>query len=572
MAGLRSRYWAGIPIVFLLCWSYTDQVVLIAWVISNMVWWGFRATMQKRYLAQSEQERSNSFDMWAGLNLIWNFGYALQWGILTLLIFNDLPLTQKTLLTMLMVANAAIVVVFTQGEKIMIRVPLWLFMGALAVAWYVSDFEAKALVAAWILLLCLEFEDAMNRQYQQLVAMLSLSYRNQVLASRITEQNSALSEALDSRRRLIAVASHDLRQPVHSLGMYVESWRPTQDLAEQEQRARTALSGIRHMQEILNTLLDLGRIESGALDARPRQFDVERMLRDVADNFQVLADAKGLSLQVNASAQDMVSEPSLLRRAVWNLVSNAIKYTEEGQVALILQTKGDRLQITVKDTGPGIAPEDQAHIFKEFHRLEGTDAIEGVGLGLAVVDRIVRYLGGNIHLVSYVGQGSEFTLELPLAPAGQTLTPRPPAPRERARDLPSLEGLQVMLIENDEAARHSTASLLAVWNCQVRSACGGAEALQMLRSSAPWPQVVLSDFQLDNPMDGLQVIAALREAAGHRTIHGILLTGDVNPGVAQRAQSQQVKVLYKPLRPSRLHAALADLTGLPESPDSDFLN
>lgn len=572
MDGLRSRYWASIPMVFLLCWDYADSVVLSAWVVSNVLWWGFRAWMQRRYSALTEQERQTGFDMWAGLNLIWNFGYALQWGILILLIFNDLPLTQKTLLTILMVANAAVVVVCTQGEKIMISVPLWLFMGSLGVAWYVCDFEYRLLMPAWIFLLCLEFEDAMNRQYRQLVETLSLSFRNKVLADRISEKNEALSDALDSRRRLIAVASHDLRQPVHSLGLYIESWLPTHDIQVQERRAQTALSSIKHMQEILNTLLDIGRIESGTMDARLRQFDLDGMLREVAENFKVLAANKGLTLRVHSGPQELISEPFLLRRAVWNLLSNAIKFTESGVVSLMMRCDGERVQIVVKDTGMGIRPEDQGTIFKEFQRLKGSEAIEGVGLGLAVVERIISYLGGVIRLTSQWGVGSEFTLDLPVAPHGHSLQKVARKPPARARDLGSLEGLHILLIENDVKARESTCEILKVWGCAVSSASSGAEALGLLATLKPRPNVILSDFQLDSPMDGLQAIEALRKSQPKAVLPGILLTGDVSLTVADRAKASDIKVLYKPLRPSRLHAALADLLGQPSAPDSEFVD
>lgn len=572
MDGLRSRYWASIPMVFLLCWDYADSVVLSAWVVSNVLWWGFRAWMQRRYSALTEQERQTGFDMWAGLNLIWNFGYALQWGILILLIFNDLPLTQKTLLTILMVANAAVVVVCTQGEKIMISVPLWLFMGSLGVAWYVCDFEYRLLMPAWIFLLCLEFEDAMNRQYRQLVETLSLSFRNKVLADRISEKNEALSDALDSRRRLIAVASHDLRQPVHSLGLYIESWLPTHDIQVQERRAQTALSSIKHMQEILNTLLDIGRIESGTMDARLRQFDLDGMLREVAENFKVLAANKGLTLRVHSGPQELISEPFLLRRAVWNLLSNAIKFTESGVVSLMMRCDGERVQIVVKDTGMGIRPEDQGTIFKEFQRLKGSEAIEGVGLGLAVVERIISYLGGAIRLTSQWGVGSEFTLDLPVAPHGHSLQKVARKPPARARDLGSLEGLHILLIENDVKARESTCEILKVWGCAVSSASSGAEALGLLATLKPRPNVILSDFQLDSPMDGLQAIEALRKSQPKAVLPGILLTGDVSLTVADRAKASDIKVLYKPLRPSRLHAALADLLGQPSAPDSEFVD
>jgi signal transduction histidine kinase len=364
----------------------------------------------------------------------------------------------------------------------------------------------------------------------------------------------ALRESAESaqraRTRLLAAASHDLRQPLHAIGLFAEALG--QRLSDPE--ARRLLDRIESanesLQEMFGELLDLGRLEAGALAADPRDVPVGPLLDRVAGELAPVAARKGIGLRSVASSLVVRSDPLLLARIVRNLASNAVRYTERGRVLLGARRAGDAVRIEVWDTGPGIPAEHRERIFQEFVRFGSADA-QGLGLGLAIVKGLAERLGHPLVLRSELGLGSLFAVVAPRV--------RIPAAQAVAAAAPALDlgGLRVLVVDDDRDALESLAAVLEGWGCDVQCARTPLDALGRVRPDAKLDAVVC-DLQL-GASSGLDLIEALRHAAG-AAIPALVVSGTTAAPDRDAVRARGLAFLGKPVSPARLRAALWNLT------------
>ena len=366
----------------------------------------------------------------------------------------------------------------------------------------------------------------------------------------------AADRANQSKSRFLATASHDLRQPLQALALLNGTLRRTVDdpvvtevLSQQEQ-------AIGSMARLLNALLDISKLESGAVKPEITDFPVARLLEEMRREFFNVAAGKGLTLEVEATNVCVRSDMSLVEQVLRNLVSNAIKYTQRGRVRLRCPLATDSLvRLEVLDTGIGI-PTDQIHcIYDEFYQVGMTASgpRNGYGLGLSIVRRIVDLLGLKIEVSSQMGEGSVFALLLPLADeAGCREQPREPVAAAR----PGGGGKpRVLLVEDDPGVRDATEMLLKVEGYRVTA----VESLeQALRAGATMAlDLVLTDYHLGNEATGIQVISALREA--HRApIKAVLITGDTSAAIHEQPADPNLRVTSKPIDAERLLGLLRE--------------
>lgn len=325
--------------------------------------------------------------------------------------------------------------------------------------------------------------------------------------------------------------------------------------------ARNIDSSLEAVEGILSALLDISRLDTGALKPELSLFRLDRLLQQVATDFTPPALAKDLKLRVVPSSLSVYSDRNLLRRLLQNLVSNSIKYSRSGKILLGVRRRGNNLEIKVADTGIGIAQEKQQLVFREFYRLdEGISQADGLGLGLSIVDRIVRVLHLNIHLQSQPGKGTCFSIIMPVS---QEVAQEPAAtpPQAQRRSNP-LEGMRVLCIDNDPLILDGMRTLLGGWGCELTLIRDGSQLKDwcnmITRSqspSIPVPDIILADYHL-NRENGLDMIGYIRETIGE-AIPAVLLTADRSKEVKLRAQEDNVHVLNKPLKPAALRALLA---------------
>jgi len=361
-------------------------------------------------------------------------------------------------------------------------------------------------------------------------------------------------EANISKTRFLAAASHDILQPLNAARLYVTSLVERQDGGGEEARLAANIdASLDAVEEIFGALLDISRLDTGAMKPEISAFRITGLLRQLEVEFAPLAREKNLRLIFVPSSLAVRSDRRLLRRLLQNLISNAIKYTKDGRVLVGVRRKGGYLRVDVYDTGLGIPQNQQRIVFREFHRLdEGAKIARGLGLGLSIVERIARILGHRVALSSGVGRGSHFSIEAPLAASVTEVSETPAPPRA---DPAQLAGMSVLCIDNEPQILDGMKALLSGWGCQVLTASSSTEAADMLDRAKPSLSGLLVDYHLDRE-NGVEVIQALRAKLG-RDMPAILITADRTRRVRDEAQNNGIVLLNKPLKPAALRALLA---------------
>jgi signal transduction histidine kinase/PAS domain-containing protein len=398
----------------------------------------------------------------------------------------------------------------------------------------------------------------------------ALARANETLERRVRERtaelmevNKALGEAKSKadeanldKTRFLAAASHDILQPLNAARLYVSSLVERKPPGEISQLSHNIDASLEAVEEILNALLDISRLDTGSLKPEIDSFAIGDMLQQLRVEFEPQALEKGLSLRVLPSSLYVRSDRRLLRRVLQNLVSNAIKYTEEGRVLLGCRRRGGNIVVEVHDTGPGIPLSKHALIFKEFERLNtGGKPVQGIGLGLSIVERVGRMLDHPIKLISRPGYGSIFGVQLPVADA-KTASPRD-VPFVSAAHYRQFDGCVVLCVDNEPAILDGMTALLGNWNCVVVTAHSTEEALGVLAEKRLVPDIALADYHLERGT-GFECIAAIRQALGF-SVPAVLITADRSPGVEEEARALELQLLRKPVKPAALRALMTRL-------------
>jgi signal transduction histidine kinase len=393
----------------------------------------------------------------------------------------------------------------------------------------------------------------------------ALERSNETLERRVherTEELTRLNAALElakgeadaaniSKTKFLAAASHDILQPLNAARLYVTT------LIERGGREDRRLvdnidASLEAVEEIFGAMLDMSRLDTGALRPEFASFRIDELMRQIELEFAPLASAKGLDLTFMSCSLVVRSDRRLLRRLIQNLVSNAIKYTPEGRVLVGCRRRGDHLRIDVYDTGVGIPQSRWRDIFVEFHRLDqGAKIARGLGLGLSIVERLARVLDCTIGLDSEAGRGSRFTVTVQLSNA----TPVELPAREDTRIDPSqLVGITALCIDNEPSVLDGMETLLRSWSCEVIKAPDLETALAVIGESPLMPNGLLVDYHLDQG-NGIEAITELRHRFGD--LPAILITADRSPTVREQARNQGIQLLHKPIKPAALRALLA---------------
>lgn len=390
---------------------------------------------------------------------------------------------------------------------------------------------------------------ALAHQFNSMASRLQGSYEG--LERKVDERTRKLQEANMAKSRFLAVASHDLRQPLHALNLLVGQLSSTPERAERERLTRNIASSVDSMNRLFNELLDISRLDAGALTPRMVAFPIEEVFSRIETTFSAPAREKGLHFRVVKSSAWVESDSILLARILLNLVSNAVRYTSVGGVVVGCRRAGGALRIDVCDTGAGIAEEQKGAIFGEFYRIqhEGHDVGEGLGLGLAIVERLCTLLDHPLALTSIRGQGSRFSVSLPLAPAGARLVQSEPSLPQT--DL--LRGRLVVVIDDDPLVREGTQGLLTSWGCRVVVADSSAGASLGLNGRSP--DLVISDLHLAGGGTGVTAIDELRQKIG-AAVPAFLISGDISVGQTGKVGPHGHALLHKPVSPMVLRAMM----------------
>ncbi|WOE81836.1 NahK/ErcS family hybrid sensor histidine kinase/response regulator [Pseudomonas protegens] len=390
-----------------------------------------------------------------------------------------------------------------------------------------------------------------NRNLQQQIA------RRERIECDLRDARDAAEAANRSKDKYLAAASHDLLQPLNAARLLISTLRERRLPAAEQllvERTHQALEGA---EDLLTDLLDISKLDQAAVKPDLAVYRLDEMLAPLVSEFQSVAEAAGLELRVRFGDFALFTDLRLMTRILRNFLSNACRYTERGSILLAARRRGDQLRLEVWDTGRGIAADRLESIFLEFNQLDVGRAADrkGVGLGLAIVERIAKILGYRVQVESRPGRGSRFSIEVPLAA-------RVPLPISLQAPQPGtgnpLPGRRLLVLDNELSILESMAALLGQWGCEVLTATDQAAALAVLQGRAP--ELILADFHLDHGVTGCEVVQQLREHF-QQPLPAVIITADRSDQCRRALQQLGAPLLNKPVKPGKLRAVLSQLLG-----------
>jgi signal transduction histidine kinase/CheY-like chemotaxis protein len=393
-----------------------------------------------------------------------------------------------------------------------------------------------------------------NQSFRQQILV---RIRSEELAEDLARQKDIAERANLAKSTFLAAASHDLRQPVHALGLLAGALRGIaipaegQILLDQIEASTSAMDGL------FTALLDISRLDAGVVEVHQRSFAIgpllTRLCRDHADE----AKAKDIALILKPSVAIVYSDPVLLGRILSNLISNAVRYTDHGRIVVGCRPRGPSVSIQVWDTGRGIPHDQQDRVFQEYYQLGNAerDRAKGLGLGLAIVRRMTDLLDCKLTLRSQPGRGSCFELTIPVSRSASE-----PAEAQPAAPSGALARGLVVVIDDELAIQQAMGSLLTGWGHDVVTAGSGDEAIQRLSSRPDRPDLVICDYRLRDGENGIAIIERMR-LEYNQDIPAMLITGDTAPDRLAEARASELILLHKPVSNSKLRAAIVDLIG-----------
>lgn len=437
---------------------------------------------------------------------------------------------------------------------------IWTSVPLLAFAWLVNGVSPGPLATAIMMILfgmiLTVLALRMNNFLAQNVMLTDeLAARNTVLL----RTSSELAEAQEEKSRFLAQASHDLRQPIHAIGLFVEYLHGTRMGRDGREVLHNIDRSLESLTRLCRSLLDLAALDVGRVKPDIGPVSLGDVMGEVVRQAREPAHARNVTIRFRPSRLWVLSDPALLHTMVQNLVSNAIKYAPGAQLLVGVRRRNSALSIVVADTGPGIGSEDQQRIFKEFVQIEGPDTAEadGLGLGLSIVRRLADMLGLRVTLISKPGEGSTFAIDgLVETPPEKTVRRQTPASHMHL-----LAGLRVLVVDDDRTVRDSTVQLLTRWGCAVRATD------RVTRETDPHEfDFLLFDQELADGENGLSVIRDIR-ARSTSPIPAAIITGGRTDYLTEECRAEEIAILPKPVRPAQLRSVL--LSGVAARADRD---
>jgi len=422
--------------------------------------------------------------------------------------------------------------------------------------------------AAIVMTVAMAMTMLLGRNYRQsFESIVGLKLRTEALAVQLGAEkavaDAARAEAEVANRaktQFFAAASHDLRQPLHAMGLFAEALRARSHDAEVAQLVNSINESVDALEGLFSELLDITKIDSGGVEVHPVDFELADIFRKVRLHFEPAAFEKGLELRIRGGDRVAFADPLLVERIVRNLVSNAIRYTSDGSVLVSCRRHGERLLLQVWDTGPGIRADERARVFDEFYQVPGTPAVgaeqkKGLGLGLAIVKRLAALMDAPLELRSTEGRGTVFTLRLPVGKAPRAAER---ALGTRAPAGVTLAGRTIVIVEDEPAVRQGLEVLLAAWGATTVSLDSAAATSAWAASADPAapPALVIADYRLEDGATGVAAIAAVRRRFGN-AVPAIVVTGSTMTGHEKDALEHDFHLLIKPVLPNKLRAMIA---------------
>lgn len=383
---------------------------------------------------------------------------------------------------------------------------------------------------------------------------LELKYQNIDLVTDLKKQTETANKANIDKSRFLAAASHDLRQPLHAVNLFVETLEQKITTDDQKSDLMHIRHGLDSLDELFNALLDITQIDSNTLRVTNSNFSLALLMSKWIEQYSIQAANKQLKLVIKDCEHFIYTDPILLEQVIRNLLSNAIRYTKQGEINIHCTQNNNNIQLHIRDTGIGIPQADKEQIFNEFYQLNNPerDRNKGLGLGLAIVKRISQRLNYQLSFTTKLGKGTEFIIVLPKGKQTEQNKHKPSLPALKDK----LNHLKVMVIDNEVQILHAMEKIIVSWGSHATSADSSEKALKLIQDGYQ-PDIILADYRMPGDINGCELIKLVQQQVGD--IPGIILTGDTgNDVIAEINAANQVR-LSKPIKPAQLRIAMIHL-------------
>jgi signal transduction histidine kinase/CheY-like chemotaxis protein len=535
-------------------WSVISQAKLTAWFAAMLVVIVARLVL---YLFYRRGDSENAERRTATLFMIGSGASGLAWGVGGVVLFPPEQLEYQLFILFVLVGmGAGAVTSLTAYMPAFYAYILPSLAPASAMLLMVVDPIHTALgvlTVAYVTALSF-FARNINRSF---VESLMLRYENIHLVKELSEQKEQAEQANIAKSKFLAAASHDLRQPLHALTLFTSVLDESIQYPKVRKVVNQINASVQALQSLFNALLDISRLEAGVMVAEKTDFELQPLFDKLANEYNAQAEEKNLRLDWPSRSYAVHSDPVLLEQILRNFISNAIRYTRRGSVALETHKQNGLVRIDVADTGAGIPEQEQQAVFKEFHQLGNPerDRSKGLGLGLAIVQRIARLLDHQIELHSEAGKGSTFSIILNAGDVSRNHQGPSPRPKDVIQNNSSVI---IVVIDDDITVREGMESLFEQWNTDVITAVDAADALQRLKQQNKFPHGIIADYRLREGLTGIDAIDALQSEYGS-DIPALIVTGDIAESLLREVNRSGFQLLHKPVPPLKLRAFLRNV-------------
>ena len=554
----------GMAIVEATFWRSAPLALRLGWGVPFLALWLVRAAGAFDFASH----RPTSADGYRRWLLRWRAGILLSaalWGAAAWLFYPHGDGLQQLVLVLLVYTYCiACVPVLAPQYGMFAAYTLLVFVPT--IARFVASEGERAFGIVVVLALIWATTMTLGRNYRQASDnILRLKRRAEALSEQLRAEKAVADAARHeaevanrAKTQFFAAASHDLRQPLHALGLFAEALRQRSHDGPAIELVNSINGSVDALEELFSELLDITRIDSGGVDVQPRHFAIAGVLRKLRLHFEPTAFEKGLALRFRGERAHVHADPLLVERILRNLVSNAIRYSDDGGVLVSARRRGDRVLLQVWDTGPGIREAEQQRVFEEFYQVAGPrlapDQKKGLGLGLAIVKRLAGLMDAPLALRSQPGRGTVFTLDLPAGRAAAAADAAVPA---RAPAGLTLDGRLIAVVEDEPAVLKGLDVMLTGWGARVAAHRGIDEALAWARGLPPGtaPDLLIVDWRLDDGRTGIDALAALRGVFG-RGVPAIMVTGSAMSAHDAEAERHDFHLMLKPVVPNKLRAMI----------------
>ena len=563
----------GVLAVTMAFWQHAPHLTLLGWTGSFTLLWALRFVNLLSYERALLQNRVDPGPWYRR----WKIGAILSaalWGVVPLLLYRHGGHFER-LVVMLAVYSYAI------GSVPYMAAHTRLFIGCMAMYFVpmiamtaIHDAQGLQIAGVWgLMCLCvLTLGHAFRNMFGEMVGLrmhtqeLAHKLRGEMKAAEAAQRDAEAANR--AKTQFFAAASHDLRQPLHALGLFAEALRNRSKDVEVAHLVNSINSSVDALEGLFSELLDITKIDTGGVDIEPEHFAMRDLFTRIGLHFEPTAFEKGLMLSFHGEQHFAYADPLVVERILRNLVSNAIRYTEDGGVLVSCRRRGEQLLLQVWDTGIGIAEKEQGRIFEEFYQTQSNRPLEphhrkGLGLGLAIVKRLADLMGTDLTLRSRVGRGTVFSCLLPIGRAPRL---QPVTPGSKPALGVTLDRRHIVVVEDELAVMEGLQVLLKSWGATVSAFDSVRSVEEWLRrteddTEVPRPDLIMVDYRLPEQLTGIDAIKKLRERFG-QDLPAILVTGSTMTQHEEEARQHNFHVLLKPVVPTKLRAMIAFKLGL----------